>query len=304
MKIAFCFAGQGSQTVGMGNDFYNEISLVKEIYDAYPEIKNLCFTDKDNVLNQTAYAQKAILLTGYAIAKALQQQGITPEYCCGLSLGEYTALAFSEAWSLENAIEIITNRGRIMQDALPIGTTKMAAIIGLDREKILATLETVSGVCEIANYNCPGQIVITGEVKAVDEAMVKLTEQGALKAVPLQVSGAFHSSLLKDASKELRNVLEQFPNHSPKYRMVYNITGKEETKPLNDILEEQICHSVYFEDSIRYLLEQGVDCFIEIGPGKALTGFIRRINRGIKVYTVSDLNGFKDTVNKIKEYEN
>ncbi len=299
MKIAFCFAGQGAQYIGMGKDFYENLELVKKIYDAFPEIKDLCFNENE-LLNQTAYAQKAMLLTSYAIANALKEKGIVPEFACGLSLGEYSALAFANAWKIEDAIEIISNRGRIMQNALPLGTTKMAAIIGLDRNTILETLKKVdTGVVEIANYNCPGQIVITGTNEAVDKACALLLEAKARRAIPLNVSGAFHSSLLNNASVELKEVLDRFVPAKPTYRIVYNVSGKEETHPLNDILKDQICHSVYFEDSVKYLLEQGVDTFVEIGPGKALTGFIRKISPTATIYNVSDYNGYLDIVSKL-----
>lgn len=299
MKIAFCFAGQGAQYIGMGKDFYENLDLVKKIYDAFPEIKDLCFNENE-LLNQTAYAQKAMLLTSFAIAKSLEEKGIVPEFACGLSLGEYSALAFANAWKIEDAIEIISNRGRIMQNALPLGTTKMAAIIGLDRNTILETLKKVdTGVVEIANYNCPGQIVITGTNEAVDKACELLLEAKARRAIPLNVSGAFHSSLLNNASIELKEVLDRFVPAIPTYRIVYNVSGKEETRPLNDILKDQICHSVYFEDSVKYLLEQGVDTFVEIGPGKALTGFIRKISPTATIYNVSDYNGYLDIVSKL-----
>ena len=293
MKTAFLFAGQGSQAVGMGKDFYDALPEVKAIYDRYPEIRDLCFKDEGGHINETAYAQKAMLLTGYAIASALKAKGIEPEYACGLSLGEYTALAFSQVWNLDAAIDIVTHRGDIMQHALPLGTTKMAAVIGADRDVILETLKEVnSGVVEIANYNCPGQIVITGENQAVDDACALLKPK-CRRCLPLQVSGAFHSSLLKEASVELRKVLDKYQPQAPVYHIVYNVSGKEETRPINDILQDQICHSVYFEDTLKLLIAEGVDTFIEIGPGKTLTGFLGRTDRTKTCYNVSDLAGYQ-----------
>lgn len=304
MKIAFCFAGQGSQYVGMGQDFYENIDSVKKIFDSFSEIRDLCFKDENNVLNQTAFAQKAMLLTGYAIAKALEERNIIPQYACGLSLGEYTALAFSDVWTIHDSIDIITNRGEIMQNALPLGTSKMAAVIGLTRDVIKDIISKIDGVCEIANYNCPGQIVITGEAKAIDSAMILLNDAKALKVVELNVSGAFHSSLLNDASLILRNVLDKYNPNEPKYKIVYNVSGKEEKTNLNDILQKQICNSVYFEESIQYLIDQGVDTFIEIGPGKALSGFIKRINRKVNIYNVSNYEGYKSTIEKLSVEQN
>ena len=300
MKIAFLFAGQGAQAVGMGKDFYDEFNLAKVIYDSYPEIKELCFEGPAEILNQTAYAQKAMLLTSYTIAKVLESKGITPEYACGLSLGEYSALAFANTWKLDDAIEIITSRGNIMQNALPLGTSKMAAVIGLDRDVILNTIKNVSGVCEIANYNCPGQIVITGDNKGIDEAMPLLTEAGAKRVLPLNVSGAFHSSLLIPASKELRKTLDKFSPNKPDVKIVYNVSGKEEEKPLNDILEAQICHSVYFEDTLKYLKDQGVDTFVEIGPGKTLSGFVRKTLTDVKCYAITDVESLNKALEELK----
>lgn len=301
MKIGFCFAGQGAQAVGMGKDFYDAYPSVKSLYDNFPEIKELCFEDKEGVLNQTAYAQKAMLLTSYAIASVLKENGIEPEYACGLSLGEYSALAFANVWSIEDAIKIITKRGNIMQNALPLGTTKMAAIIGLDREVILNTIKDVKGVCEIANYNCPGQIVITGQAEAIDEACPKLLEAGARRALPLNVSGAFHSSLLNDASAELRAELDKYEFNKPAYKMVYNVSGREMDDNLNDILQQQICHSVYFEDSIRYMIAQGVDTFVEIGPGATLSSFIKKTSKDVTVYNVSSVEGLKACIEALKK---
>ncbi len=300
MKIGFCFAGQGSQAKGMGQDFYNELPLVKEIYDKFPEIRDLCFYDEDNKINETAYAQKAMLLTGYAISSAIKNEGITPEYACGLSLGEYTALAYANTWSIEDAISIITFRGELMQNALPLGTTKMAAVIGMDRDSILECIKNIDGICEIANYNCPGQIAITGDNLGVDNAIKKLNESGCKRIIELNVSGAFHSSLLKPASLKLREKLDNYTPNIPNVKIVYNVSGHEESGNLNEILERQICNSVYFEDSIRYMLSMGVDTFVEIGPGKALSGFIKRIDRNIKVYNVSDIEGYKALIKDLK----
>ena len=300
MKIAFLFAGQGAQMVGMGKDFYDNYPLAKVIYDNYPEIKDLCFNGPAELLNQTAYAQKAMLLTSYTIASILKANGIEPEYACGLSLGEYSALAFANTWDLDASIDIITNRGNIMQNALPLGTSKMAAVIGLDRDIILNAIKDIDGICEIANYNCPGQIVITGDNKGIDAAIPLLTNLGAKRVLPLNVSGAFHSSLLIPASKELRKVLDKYSPKKPEYKIIYNVSGKEEEKPLNDLLEAQICHSVYFEDSLKYLKDNGVDTFIEIGPGKTLAGLVRKTLTDVKCYSVVDIASLNQVLEVLK----
>ena len=300
MKIAFLFAGQGSQAVGMGQDFYNKYETVKNIYDKFPETRDLCFNGPADILNQTEYAQKAILLTSYSFASLLKENGIEPEYVCGLSLGEYSALSFANTWNIDDAMNIIFNRGKIMQNALPLGTTKMAAVIGLNREVILNTIKNVKGICEIANYNCTGQIVITGDNEGVDNAMPLLTEAGAKRVLPLNVSGAFHSSLLVPASKELRVVLDKYTPNKPEYKVIYNVSGKEENDNINDLLERQICHSVYFEDTLKYLKDNGVDTFVEIGPGKTLSGFVRKTLTDVKSYAITDVESFEKIISELK----
>ncbi|MCR5349743.1 MAG: ACP S-malonyltransferase [Acholeplasmatales bacterium] len=296
MKVAFIFNGQGSQYVGMGKDFYLEFPFAKEMYDKFPDVRDIAF-ENEELINQTKYAQPTMLLTSYVFAKMLESNNIKPEYVCGLSLGEYSALAYADTWKIEDAIDIIKYRGDIMQNALPLGTTAMAAVIGLDKETLLEEIKKIEGTVEVANYNCPGQIVITGDTLGIDNA-IKQLEGKAMKVVKLNVSGAFHSSFLVPASKKLRAKLDEYKPQTPKYKVIYNISGKEENKPLNEILEKQICSSVYFEDSLRYLIDKGVDTFVEIGPGKSLSGFLKRIDRKILCYTINDLNSFKQVIEK------
>ncbi len=303
MSIGFIFAGQGSQVVGMGKDLYENSDIAKNIYDSANlnfDLKDMCFNGPKEFMDQTKYAQPLILATSLAIAKVLESKGIVPTYVAGLSLGEYSALAFSEVFSVKDSLSIIARRGEIMQNALPLGTTTMAAILNLDADIIKAVISKVSGVCEVANYNCPGQVVITGDVKSIDEACVLLTNAGARKCIKLNVSGAFHSSLLNDASKELRAELDKYEVKEPKYKVVYNTYGTESNEKIKDILEKQIKSSVLFEQSIEYMIENGVDTFIEIGPGTALAGFVKKINKEVKVLSATDLDTIERIIGELK----
>ncbi len=303
MKIAFLFAGQGAQVVGMGKDFYDNYPLAKDIYDKFPELRDLCFSGPIEKLTETKYAQPTMLLTSYIIARLLKENNIEPEYVVGLSLGEYTALSFADTWDLDDALKIVSIRGNIMQNALPLNTSKMAAVINTDIKIIEEALKNVDGICEIANYNCPTQIVITGDNKGIDSAIKNLNELGAKRIVMLNVSGAFHSSLLNEASLKLREELNKFSHNEPKYKVLYNTYGDLSDDDLYDILERQIRSSVRFTDTLYNLEKYGVDTFIEIGPGKSLSSFVRKTLNDVKIYNVSDVVAFNNLLTEAKEWE-
>ena len=270
--------------------------------------KKLCFEGPQESLNDTAYAQSSIVAASLTILEAIKIKGIQGDVCAGLSLGEYSALCYAGAMDAQSAIDIVRQRGILMANALPAGTTGMSAVLGLSAEKIEEVCKEIQSkglVLEIANYNCPGQIVVTGQKEALEKAEALLMEKGARRVLPLTVSGAFHSSLLQDASLELEKVLQQSKLSLPKLSVYHNISGDKETvnstKDLIEILKQQICHSVRFEQTIRNMIRDGVDTFVEIGPGKTLSGFVRKVDRSVKVYTINtvkDLEGMVEAWNK------
>lgn len=304
MKTAFLFAGQGAQNPGMGKEIYEADTLAKAVFDSIHldiDIKKLCFEGPKETLDDTQIAQPAIFVTSMALAKVLHEYGVTADAVAGLSLGEYSALCYANAFSIQDGAAIVRERGKIMANALPAGTSSMYAILMLEEAKIKEACEEVKeiGVCEIANYNCPGQIVITGEKAAVDKAKDLCIEKGARRAVELAVSGAFHSSLLNDAADKLRVVLSQYDLKKSTLPVYHNISGKKENLPLIDILSKQIAHSVYFEQTIANMLEDGFDTFVEIGPGKTISGFVKKCCKGhdVKILHVEDLTSLKECVN-------
>lgn len=289
-KTAFLFPGQGAQKTGMGQDFYEKFPSAREIFDQASQwlsldMKALCF-EKNDRLNLTEYTQAALVTTCLAMEKVVEEYGLCPDVTAGLSLGEYCAIAVSGGMSVQDAITTVRKRGILMEQAVPAGEGSMAAVMGLDADKIQAVLGGMKA--EIANYNCPGQIVITGPKAAVEEASVKLKEAGARRVLPLTVSGPFHSSMLQNAGKELEKELSKVEFSSLKIPYVTNVTAQYVTdfKETKDLLAKQISSSVRWQQSVEKMLKDGVDTFVEIGPGKTLTGFMKKIAPDAKTYNI------------------
>lgn len=286
-KIAFVFPGQGAQYPGMGKDFYEQEPLAREVFDKASSITGLdlpaiCFT-KNNKLDITEYTQIAMLTVEAAILRVLEERGIRPDVTAGLSLGEYGALVACGAIRAEEAFAIVRRRGIYMQEAVPVGGA-MAAVLGLSGEVIREVCENTPGAVSIANYNCPGQIVITGEADAVNRAGEVLKEKGAKRVVTLKVSGPFHSPMLTEAGKRLRKDLERIAIHEFSVPYVANLTADFVTSGDNvrELLENQISSPVKWQQSVERMAAEGVDTFVEIGPGKTLSSFVRKTDKTLR----------------------
>ena len=302
-KIVFMFPGQGAQYVGMGKDFYDSFACSKEIFDKANEVldidvKKLCFEENEDI-NITEYTQAAMVTASVAILKKIEEMGLKPDLTAGLSLGEYCALVASDVMSFEDAVKVVRQRGILMQDTVPTGEGAMSAVLGMKKEAIEAVLPDVEGIVTIANYNCPGQIVISGESEAVAKAGDALKEAGAKRVLPLKVSGPFHSPMLKPAGEKLLDVLADVEVNDPKVPYVSNttaefITNKDEVKKL---LGRQVYSSVCWEQSIEKMIADGADTFVEIGPGRTLCGFMRKIDRNVKAINIAKV----EDLEKLKE---
>jgi len=307
--ISVIFPGQGSQTVGMCSDFYNKFERVKKIFKQVDQILNFPLSDivlngPADKLNLTQNTQPSIMMVGYSIYSVLKNEfGINlneAKFFAGHSLGEYTALVCSDSLNLETATNLLHQRGKFMQEAVPEGKGSMLAILGLEQNKILEEVKAASsdGVCEIANDNCPGQIVVSGEKNAIEKMSDNLKKK-SIKSIILPVSAPFHCSLMKKAEENMKSKITDAVFKKPNPGIISNVTAKIENDPatIKELLIKQITSTVRWRESLEYMINNGIDQFIEIGPGKVLSGLVKRTNRKIKI---SNLNSLED----INNYKN
>lgn len=314
--LGFVYAGQGSQRVGMGQDFYDKYDCYRETIDNATEVVSkvtdmnvaeVSFNGPMEQLSQTAYTQPAMVAFAIGVTKLLKEAGIDADYTCGLSLGEYSALYEAGVVDEATIMELIAKRGKYMTEASEGLNVKMAAVLGMDRETVLECCEKAceategERVVQAANFNCPGQIVISGHSSAVDMASAFLKEAGAKRILPLKVSGPFHTKLMKPAGDKLAQEFKSVDFKAEKTKVVFNCLGREknQNEEVSNLLEKQVQSSVYLEDSIRYMAEAGVDTFVEIGPGKAISKFITKTVDNAKVYSIDTVEDFENIVKEL-----
>lgn len=300
-KIAFIFPGQGAQYIGMGQDFYEQTEIGRQVFEEASSLlgfsmADLCFQENER-LDVTEYTQAAMVTVSIAMMKVLEEKGIKPDAAAGLSLGEYAALVAAGVISEKDAITTVRQRGILMQEAVPQGIGAMAAVLALDPETIEKVISSIPDVW-IANYNCPGQTVISGKKEAVETACIQLKEAGAKRTIMLNVSGPFHSGMLKEAGEKLSKVLEDVEVSTPKIPYVANVTAEfvRDEAMVKPLLKEQVSSSVRWQQSVETMIREGIDTFIEIGPGKTLAGFMKKINRTVKVLNIEKLEDVENVL--------
>ena len=302
-KTVYMFPGQGAQYIGMGKEFYDQFDVCKAVFDLACgvtglDLAALCFEENEQ-LNITEYTQIAMLTVEAAIYMAMEERGLKPDYAAGLSLGEYGALIVSKALDPADAFRIVRKRGIYMQEAVPTGGA-MAAVLGLDAQTIEKVCAQTEGIVSVANYNCPGQIVITGEQAAVEQAGQALKEAGAKRVMPLKVSGPFHSEMLVPAGEKLAKEFENVTMRGIAVPYVTNVTADfvRDEEQIKRLLVKQVSSSVRWQQSIERLIEAGADEFVEIGPGHTLSGFMKKINRDVAVFHIEKPEDLEAYVNR------
>ncbi|MEW6696178.1 MAG: ACP S-malonyltransferase [Bacillota bacterium] len=308
---AFIFPGQGSQYIGMGRELYSNFKICRDTLAETDDVlgfglTKLCFEGPPEELNRTVNTQPAILAVSIAALRVLQQEcGIRPAVVAGHSLGEYSALVAAGALRFSDAVQAVRKRGQFMQEAAPEGSGSMAAILGLDRQKVIACCQEAAarGVVEAVNFNCPGQVVIAGQLEALQQAMELCRQAGAKRAIELSVSGPFHSSLMRPAGERLAEVLAQIEIKDPATPVVANISAAplQKAPEIRDALVQQVSGAVLWEDSIQRMAEEGITTMIELGPGKVLCGLVKKINKEIITFNAEDLASLEKVLAQFKE---
>lgn len=308
-KIAFLFAGQGAQYIGMGKELYESHSVCRQVFEEASDclgfdITKLILTGTKEELDLTENTQPAVVTMSLAAYQAVREKGIVPDVVAGLSLGEYSALTAAGAFTLSQVVPLVRKRGRFMQEAVPAGIGKMCAVLNLSEDKIREACEEAKpfGIVEPANFNCPGQIVIGGEIKAVEEAARLAKEKGAMKTIDLPVSAPFHTSMLKPAADRLKAEFNQLLLGELITPVISNVNAEyvQSAGQVKELLYKQVMSSVLWEQTLRRMIADGVTEFIEIGPGKTLSGFVKKIDRGLNIFNVEDIASLENTVKAIQ----